>query len=367
MSDVQDIDNATLHLDFTIVDVFTRQRYHGNPLAVVYVPDTSIMRITKDVKQRIAREFNLSETVFIHVPDFSSISTPNDTSVTSCRVDIFTVDEELPFAGHPVIGAAHIVLNHLRWKIDALELKAGTFPIHGVRENDYESSSRLVPTPANLVQVSVVHNLHVHSRTLANVLAGAESPSATSIAASLSPDETIREAELGAPVVSIVQGMTALLVKLPTLAHLAQVSTASRLRFDEHIQDLLLDKGPWGRSFCYRYYYVEGDGGENDNDAVTLDGADHVPTRHFRARMVELATEDPATGSAACTLGAYLATKQPYQPGPIKFKIVQGIEMGRRSDIVVEVKAKVVDDAVTVSELALCGAAVIVMAGSIQV
>ncbi|KAJ4361250.1 hypothetical protein N0V95_002068 [Ascochyta clinopodiicola] len=324
------------------------------------------MHVTREVKQRIAREFNLSETVFIHVPDLSSISTTNHTSFTSCRIDIFTVDEELPFAGHPVIGAACVVLDHLRWKINALELKAGTFPIQQVPDIDDASFSRPTATPANVVQVSVAHNLHVHSRTLADVLAGAEPPVATRIASSLSPDEAIREAELGAPVVSIVQGMTALLVKLPTLAHLARVTTASRLRFDEHIQDLLLDKGPWGKSFCYRYYYVEQDCGENEDNVVASCGAGRVATRHFRARMVELATEDPATGSAACTLGAYLATEQPYQPGLNRFQISQGIEMGRRSDIVVEIKPKLVDGAVTVSELALCGTAVIVMAGSIQ-
>jgi pre-mRNA-processing factor 19 len=366
MSCLQDTNNTALHLDYTIVDVFTRQRYHGNPLAVVYVPNESRRRMTKDVKQRIAREFNLSETVFIHVPDFGSKSSANDTSIKSCHVDIFTVDEELPFAGHPIVGAACIVLDHLRWEIDALELKAGTFPIRRVRANDLDTLSGNVATPANLVHVSVAHDLHVHSRTLADVLAGANSPSTTRIAASLSSDEVIMQAELCAPVVSIVQGMTALLVKLPTLAHLARVSTATRLRFDEHIQNLLLDKGPWGSSFCYRYYYVDQAQDWKDEDSVSTLDKEDIATRHFRARMVELATEDPATGSAACTLGAYLAVKQLCQPGTTRFKIAQGIEMGRRSYIIVEAKSKTVDSAIALSELALCGTAVVVMEGSIR-
>jgi pre-mRNA-processing factor 19 len=372
MTDLQEVASTTVQLDFTIVDVFTRQRYHGNPLAVVFVPIDLSERITKEAKQQMAREFNLSETIFIHTPDNSSTSTTNDSSFKSCRVDIFTVDEELPFAGHPIIGAAWIILDHLGWKIDALQLKAGTFAIRNIHEQYLDSFSGTTSATGNLVQVNIVHNLHVHSRTLADVLAGKTSlptigPHAA-IAAALSVDETIRQAELHAPVVSIVQGMTALLVKLPTLTHLALVSTASRLRFNEAMQDLLLDQGPWGRSFCYRYYYVdqEPDSGEEDgNDSIKDTG--QAAVRSFRARMVELATEDPATGSAACTLGAYLATTEPFDTNTIKFKITQGIEMGRRSDVVVEAKTKVVDGETTVDELALCGSAVIVMSGSVYV
>jgi pre-mRNA-processing factor 19 len=373
MTGLQNIENTALHLDFTVVDVFTRQRYHGNPLAVVYVPDTVSEHITKEVKQRIAREFNLSETVFIHIPESGSISTRNNTSIKSCHVDIFTVNEELPFAGHPVIGAASIILDHLRWKVDALELKAGTFPIRHVHDDDYDSSSRTTTTTASLVQVSVVHDLHVHSRTLADVLSGVSSlpskGSCAAIAAALNLDETIRQAELHAPAVSIVQGMTALLVKLPTLAHLALVSTASRLQFDEAIQDLLLDEGPWGRSFCYRYYYVDQDQDKHEEDGGGDDTKvkSYNAVRNFRARMVELATEDPATGSAACTLGAYLAATEPCHTSTIKFNVTQGIEMGRRSDIVVEVKTKIVDCITTVDELALCGTAVVASRGSVYV
>lgn len=367
MSDAKDLESSTLYLGFTILDVFTRQRYRGNPLAVVYVPDAFDSRITTEIKQRIAREFNLSETAFIHLPDPNAVSTTNNATIDSCRVDIFTVDEELPFAGHPVIGAAYIVLNQVRCNCDALRLKAGSFPIRQVRETDYDSSLGSATSPASLVRVNVVHNLHVHSRTLADVLAGPVMAVTTTIAASLSSDEIIRQAELCAPVVSIVQGMTAILVKLPTLAHLSQVSTASRLRFDKDTQELLLDKGHWESSFCYRYYYVDVDREEDGQAAASSFKKEHAPARHFRARMVELATEDPATGSAACTLGAYLAINGPYQPGPIRFEIAQGVEMGRKSDIVVEVKAELVDGAVTLSELALCGAAVTTMVGKIQV
>src|SRR5688572_13056050 len=78
---------------FATLDVFTESRFAGNPLAVVLEPqglDTAAM-------QTIAREFNLSETVFVFPPDASS---------SRARLRIFTPANELPFAGHPTVGTA---------------------------------------------------------------------------------------------------------------------------------------------------------------------------------------------------------------------------------------------------------------------
>ncbi|KIL85928.1 hypothetical protein FAVG1_10897 [Fusarium avenaceum] len=343
-------------LEFITVDVFTTQRYYGNPLAVVLLPTALSGQVSGEVKQRIAREFNLSETVFLHVPDDSSASGSVADVMSSCRADIFTTETELPFAGHPSVGTAHLILNHLRWNISALQLKAGIFPITRIPQIDGQLSE------SGPVQVKVAHDLHIHSRTLADVMRDQPelltTPSSQStyaaITASLSPDEFIRKAELQAPLVSIVKGMTVLLVKLPTLELLSRVSTASRLRFDESIQDLLLDKGPWGRSFCYRYYYVPLEEGDGSNSEV----------RRLRARMVELASEDPATGSAAVTLCAYLAMKDHADQKAIKFEITQGVEMGRQSEIAVEVNLK---PGAKVDEIFLGGSSVIVTNGVIHI
>ncbi|KAH6963260.1 hypothetical protein DER45DRAFT_625562 [Fusarium avenaceum] len=342
-------------LEYITVDVFTKQRYHGNPLAVVLLPTALSGQVSGEVKQRIAREFNLSETVFLHVPDDSSANSSAADMTSSCRADIFTTETELPFAGHPSIGTAHLILNHLRWDINALQLKAGIFPITRLPQHDGQLGE------SELVQIKIAHDLHIHSRTLADAMRGEPELQATSslrsthtaIAASLSPDESIRKAELQAPLVSIVKGMTVLLVKLPSLELLSLVSTACRLRFDEPIQDLLLDEGPWGSSFCYRYYYVplEGDGSKSE-------------VRRPRARMVELASEDPATGSAAVTLGAYLAMKEHADQKAIRFEITQGVEMGRKSDIAVEVN---LNSEAKVEEIYLGGSSVIVMNGVIHI
>jgi trans-2,3-dihydro-3-hydroxyanthranilate isomerase len=80
-------------LSYEIVDVFTDRPFAGNPLAVVFGADD----LARDQLQALAREFHLSETVFVVAP-----TEPGATY--RCR--IFTPTEELPFAGHPSVGAA---------------------------------------------------------------------------------------------------------------------------------------------------------------------------------------------------------------------------------------------------------------------
>src|SRR5881227_4105953 len=78
---------------FVTLDVFTEKRFAGNPLAVVLEPDG----LDTAMMQAIAREFNLSETVFVQPPEDSS---------HRAKLRIFTPGRELPFAGHPTVGTA---------------------------------------------------------------------------------------------------------------------------------------------------------------------------------------------------------------------------------------------------------------------
>jgi trans-2,3-dihydro-3-hydroxyanthranilate isomerase len=84
---------------FFTLDVFTTQRFAGNPLAVVLESGG----LEAPAMQSIAREFNLPETVFVFAPDDST---------QRARVRIFTPARELPFAGHPTVGMA-VLLAHL--------------------------------------------------------------------------------------------------------------------------------------------------------------------------------------------------------------------------------------------------------------
>ncbi len=113
-------------LTYYILDVFTERPFGGNPLAVVLEAD----RLTAAEMQAIAREFNLSETVFVLKP-----ALPGHTA----RIRIFTPTREIPFAGHPTLGTA-ILLAELRMHtvngesdaIIALEEEAGSVRV-GVR------------------------------------------------------------------------------------------------------------------------------------------------------------------------------------------------------------------------------------------
>jgi trans-2,3-dihydro-3-hydroxyanthranilate isomerase len=81
-------------LAYEIVDVFTDRPFAGNPLAVVFGADG----LAGDQMQTLAREFNLSETVFV-LP-------PSEPGAATYRARIFTPVSEMPFAGHPSVGAA---------------------------------------------------------------------------------------------------------------------------------------------------------------------------------------------------------------------------------------------------------------------
>lgn len=90
-----------MQLTYHTLDVFTDRRLAGNPLAVV---TEGADKLDTATMQAVAREFNLSETVFV---------LPSEKPAHSAKVRIFTPSRELPFAGHPTIGTA-ILLAELR-------------------------------------------------------------------------------------------------------------------------------------------------------------------------------------------------------------------------------------------------------------
>jgi trans-2,3-dihydro-3-hydroxyanthranilate isomerase len=99
-------------LDYEIVDVFAPRPYAGNPLAVVFGADG----LTTEQCQALAFEFHLSETSFV--------STPTEPGA-DYRVRIFTPFAELPFAGHPSVGAAHTLVRTGRLAAGTLRQECG--------------------------------------------------------------------------------------------------------------------------------------------------------------------------------------------------------------------------------------------------
>ncbi|MGY2082751.1 PhzF family phenazine biosynthesis protein [Blastococcus sp. SYSU DS0539] len=103
---------APVALDYEIVDVFAPRAFAGNPLAVVFDAD----ELTTEQCQALANEFHLSETSFLCAP-----TEPG----ADYRVRIFTTSAELPFAGHPSVGAAHTLVRTGRLAPGTLRQECG--------------------------------------------------------------------------------------------------------------------------------------------------------------------------------------------------------------------------------------------------
>lgn len=121
-------------LRYTLADVFTDRPLTGNPLAVFTgagdLPDATL--------QAIAREMNLSETVFVYPP----------AGAGQARLRIFTPTTELPFAGHPVLGAAGVIGRSVQIDPISLETGAGLITVKVEREGaDVRSAAMWVPVP----------------------------------------------------------------------------------------------------------------------------------------------------------------------------------------------------------------------------
>jgi predicted PhzF superfamily epimerase YddE/YHI9 len=316
-----------MQLNFTTLDVFTTTRYIGNrtspplarplkkpyshlpALAVILVPAHLRSSLTETQKQLIAREFNLSEVTFLHEPSSSPTSSPSSV----LDYDIFTPLSPISFAGHPTIGTAIFVATHFP-SITALRTIAGLIPFK------YDAAS-------GRATVSIPHDVHTHEKTLTHPL---------------TQDTSV-------PIVSIVKGMAFGLCELPDLKALGDVAgplIPSESRFTPTLLD---SESGWDVGYTGSFYYV--DLGLED------DGVRVLRTRSYPAH------EDPGTGSASAALCCYIVGKEG-KKGVVKFRLTQGVEMGRRCDIYVEV---VVREDGGIEDVRLSGQAVAVMEGSLNV
>jgi PhzF family phenazine biosynthesis protein len=295
-----------MKLLFTTLDVFTTARYTGNPLAVVQVPASLKPALKQSQKQAIATEFNLSEIVFLHLP-------ADGTTSTERTIDIFTSVAEIPFAGHPTIGTSHYLLKVLGENVNTLITKAGRISI-GV---DAESGN---------VKAEIPQDFHKHVATFKSPLNGVENPTA-----------------------SIVNGMSFILVELPDLESLGKVKGEGNLNGDTY-NPRVLDEG-WRNGLVGTMYFVS-------------QGVDGLGRKRYRTRMFG-SREDPGTGSASSALGCFLALEEGGEgKGSRKFVFEQGVEMGRRNEIVVEVERT--EDGKGIKKVLLSGETVTVMEGALE-
>jgi trans-2,3-dihydro-3-hydroxyanthranilate isomerase len=111
---------------YVVADVFTDTPLAGNPVAVF----TDARALDGETMQRLARETNLSETVFVQPPEADG----------HVRIRIFTPAAELPFAGHPVLGTAFVLAAPMQLSTIVLETGAGPIPV----ELERDESGRIV-------------------------------------------------------------------------------------------------------------------------------------------------------------------------------------------------------------------------------
>ena len=292
-----------MKLDYTLLDVFTTERLSGNPLAVVTKADG----LHDDQMQRIAAEFNLSETVFIKRPKAER---------HTAAVRIFTPQVELPFAGHPTVGAA-VVLG-LESKMSAIRLEEQIGVITCVIERlDRRTGHARFALP----------RLPEPSGT---------APDKRHIAGALGIET--EEIGFGTHHPSIYSaGVIFYLVPVKGPAVLSRV-TPDRRGWSEIF--------PLGHNSVYVYCETPD---EDGND--------------FAARMFAPGMglgEDPATGAAAAALIGQLAADAP--AGQTEYRLRQGLEMGRPSLINVQIRK----DGDTLIHGGIGGSAVIVGQGSLD-
>ncbi len=266
--------------DFVTVDVFTDQRFGGNPLAVF--PNAS--GLTSEQMQAIAGEFNLSETTFV---------LPPDNPQHHAKVRIFTPRTELPFAGHPNVGTGFVLATQDPNPPEhyTFEELAGLVRVHIQRDAHKAISGARISAPRSLTVTTGIPT---------EVLAACAGLQVDDI---LTNAHTPLVASVGTPfVVAEVASLEALARAQPDIGAFREAAAqfpGMELRFALHL-------------------YVRRDG-----DATRL------RTRMFAPLSGVM--EDPATGSANAALSALMVSLAPGEDVAMHFEIEQGIEMGRPS------------------------------------
>ena len=273
---------------YVTVDVFTDRAFGGNPLAVVLDAEG----LSTAQMQAIAREFNYSETTFV-LP-------PRD-AAHDAEVRIFTVNNEIPFAGHPNVGTAFVLASRTKTPPSQLkfEEKAGLVPVEIVSKQGKVASVELT-APQSLkrtAELPIEQAAACLSLSVSDITTGQHPPHIISVG-------------------------------LPFLA----VELTSR--------EALRKAKPNAEAFA-RIFPVDG------SDAVYFYTRDVPPSEQrldVQARMFHPGSsglsEDPATGSATAAAAALIAELDGAQDGELKLRIGQGFDMGRPSLLLTRVRKR---------------------------
>lgn len=259
--------------EFTIVDVFAERRFGGNPLAVVL----DAAALSSEEMQSIAREFDFSETTFVCGPP----DAPGP-----CAVRIFTPASEIPFAGHPTLGTAWVVRSLAGGNAPSVTLALGVGDVRVEFRADERGENAWMRPPAPELGAEV-------SRSAAACVLG------------------LRDKDIATelPAQSVGVGISFWLVPVRDRDALR--------RCEADVREFRAEVAPGGAigvlAFC------------RQRDASVPDLAARM---FFDAGGMR---EDPATGSAAACLAAWLSQHRVTGGERVDVRVAQGCEMGRPS------------------------------------
>jgi trans-2,3-dihydro-3-hydroxyanthranilate isomerase len=305
---------------FLQFDVFTDRPFCGNPLAVF--PESE--GISDEVMGQIAREMNLSETVFVLKSDSDEVLR---------RLRIFTPTREIPFAGHPIVGT---------WTALAQE---GVVPVPeggtGIKRIYHEVGIGVLPVDIEFKDGRPVQVVMTQGKfQILDEIDDAPEQAEVARALGLAREDL----DEGLPIQVITTGLSCLAVPIRSLADLRDCRINTSL-----LADIYTRRGGTG---CLAFTRETLEVGAARAHARFFAPADNIP-------------EDPATGSACGALGGYLVhhgglTLEP-EDGRYKFVIEQGDFIHRPSRINLDVKG----ERGRVEEVKIGGPAVLVARGEV--
>jgi trans-2,3-dihydro-3-hydroxyanthranilate isomerase len=271
---------------YITVDVFTDRAFGGNPLAVVL----DAGGLSTEQMQAVATEFNYSETTFV---------LPPADKAHDAQVRIFTVNRELPFAGHPNVGTAFVLASRAAKPPARLlfEEGAGLVPVEIVTEQGRVVSTEFT-APQPLKRMS-----HVSAEQAAALL----SLPASDVKTDRHPPQVI---SVGLSFVAV---------------ELASRDAVRRARPDAAAFERTF---PCDGSDAVYFYTRDVPSGEKPCE---------LQARMFHPGASGL-SEDPATGSATAACAALLADLDDTRDGELKLTIGQGVDMGRPSLLLTRVR-----------------------------
>lgn len=271
-------------MKFYIVDVFAEEKYTGNQLAVF----TDAGSLSDKQMQRIAKEMNYSETTFVVSPDVRE---------GGYDVRIFTLEQELPFAGHPTLGTAYVlqqeIINQPAQTI-ILNLKIGQIPVSLHYSDGLVDWLWMQQLPPTFHQVFA-------AETMSQIL-------------NLEPTEI----DSRFPIQEVSTGIPFIIVPLKTKLALKRI----KINKDRYFELISTTQAKSILVFCPETY-------NSVNDLSVRVFADYMGV-----------PEDPATGSANGCLAGYLVQYSYFGEEPINLRVEQGYEIGRPSLLLLKAQKK---------------------------